>query len=94
MELVSSMNPALTAAFLMKNLCSSEYNAGTVITHLIFAGINFPTYSFNLCIAFYEMYLKVSEIISIKGNYLPSTETAYYFNYINAILYFYLNKNF
>ena len=55
-----SMKPASTAAFLIKNLCSSLQSAGTVITQRTLAGINLPTYSYNLDKAFAAINFKVS----------------------------------
>ena len=54
------MKPASTAAFLIKNLCSSLQSAGTVITQRTLAGINLPTYSYNLDKAFAAINFKVS----------------------------------
>ena len=74
--LVFSTIPASTAAFLMKYLCSSLHKAGTVMTHLILAGINFPNYSFNLFAACCDTNLRVWDIKTKRGISLPSTDLA------------------
>ena len=71
-EFSSGTSPASTAAFLIKNLCSSLHKAGTVMTHRIFVATIFPTYSYNLFNAFSPTYLKVSLITVINGSCLPS----------------------
>lgn len=60
----------------MKSLCYSLQRAGTVSTHLILDKTSFPICYFSFWRACCEINCKVCLIISIKGSYLPSTETA------------------
>lgn len=85
--LVESIISAWTAAFLMKSLCSSLQRAGTVSTHLIFAGTIFPTCSFNLLSACWLMKRRVCYTTFSRGISLPSIDLAFVCMWSRCILY-------
>lgn len=91
-EFIDSINLASTAAFLIKFLCSSLHNAGTVRTHLIFVATIFPTCSLNFCIACYPIYLSVIEMTLKSSIYLPSTVFAILSMWSKCILYWIIDK--